>query len=291
MILMIQLPMHSTGAFDRASIASVNHLKPSSAVSADNILSLNTRKSSAIPGSRGTAGHTETFAQSVASAAHDAPAPDCQTRSAPAYQTRSVSAPRAVPVPSTAKMALPALCHPIAKGQKASLQNGRQLSSIQACFGWNVQNAACDVDVSAFLLNNSGKVIGDSWFVFYGQTKSPDNSTSFIDHAPNDREIITIDFTKLDPAVHKIAFVLTINDAFEKKLNFAMIKDAYIRIMDASDHSELVSFRLEEAFSNVISLMIGEIYQYNGMWKFSAAGNGLARDLAGLCEFYGVEVV
>ncbi len=262
---MIQLPMHSTKAFDRSSIASVNNLKPSAVISADNLLTLNTRSARS-------------------PSASQSPPPT-------ALQNPSASASRTAPVPSPARMAVPTFRHPIAKGQKATLKDGGQLSSIRACFGWNVQNAACDVDVSAFLLDGSGKVIGDDWFVFYGQAKSPDSSICFLDHAPDDREMITIDFTKLNPAVTKIAFVLTINDAFEKKLNFAMIKDAYIRIMDASGGSELVSFLHEESFANVISLMIGEIYQYNGVWKFCAAGNGLARDLAGLCEFYGVEVV
>ena len=78
------------------------------------------------------------------------------------------------------------------------------------------QNPACDVDVSAFLLGSSGKVIGDSWFVFYGQTESPDHSTVFHADGGADREIISVDFTRLDPSVARIVFVLTINEAFEK---------------------------------------------------------------------------
>ena len=99
-----------------------------------------------------------------------------------------------------------------------------------------------------------------------------------------------IRFQKLNPAVKKIVFVLTINDAFEKNLNFGMMKDAYIRILDAGDRTELVSFQMTDYYTNVISMMIGEIYLHNNTWKFSAVGNGVARDLAGLCTLYGVEV-
>ena len=74
---------------------------------------------------------------------------------------------------------LPPLVHMVQKGQKTPLENSGKLTSIKACLGWNVKNPACDVDVSAFLLGSSGKVIGDSWFVFYGQTESPDHSTVF----------------------------------------------------------------------------------------------------------------
>ena len=70
-----------------------------------------------------------------------------------------------------------------------------------------------------------------------------------------------------------------------------MLKDAYIRIIDPLTNKELVSFMMDEYYNNVTSMMIGEVYRYNNTWKFNAIGNGVARDLAGLCEFYGVQVV
>ena len=177
-----------------------------------------------------------------------------------------------------------------AKGQKTPLENSGKLTSIKACLGWNVKNPACDVDVSAFLLGSSGKVIGDSWFVFLRQTESPDHSTVFHADGGADREIISVDFTRLDPSVARIVFVLTINEAFEKNLNFGMLEDAYIRIMDPAG-TELVSFKMDEYYTNVTSMMIGELYLHNGAWKFNAIGNGVAKDLAGLCGLYGVQVI
>ena len=106
-----------------------------------------------------------------------------------------------------------------------------------------------------------------------------------------DREIISIDMAKLNPSVTKIVLVLTINEALEKKLNFSMIKDAYIRILNSLNNADLVSFKMTEYYSNVTSMMIGVLYLYKGKWKFNAIGNGVARDLAGLCELYGVQVV
>lgn len=201
--------------------------------------------------------------------------------------TSNVDYVSAAPQPALSAQTIPALKNPITKGQKVSLETG---NVIKAKLGWNVLNEQCDADVSAFLLNSEEKVIGDNWFVFYGQTESPDKSVCF-SYAQNDgRELITIDFTKLNPAVKKIVFVLTINEALQKNLNFGMLKDAYIRITDASTDRELVSFQLTDYYSNVISMMIGELYFYQGNWKFNAVGNGVAKDLAGLCERYGVEV-
>jgi tellurium resistance protein TerD len=193
--------------------------------------------------------------------------------------------------PVTAFTPTPTLVNTVQKGQKVPLENGFKLSKIQARLGWKVTNPACDVDVSAFLLGNTGKVIGDDWFVFYGQTASPDNSTTFTLDGKQDKEIIEIDFARLNPNVSKIVFVLTINEALEKKLNFSMVGDAYVRIINSANAVELVSFKMDEYYSSVTSMMIGEIYQHNGNWKFNAIGNGVARDLAGLCKLYGVEVI
>ena len=140
------------------------------------------------------------------------------------------------------------------------------------------------------MLGENGKVLGDSWFVFYGQTKSPDSAVNFNIDSGEDRQNITIDFKKLDANVKKIVFVLTINDAFEKKLHFGMLQDAYIRIFNGANLEEIVSFKMTDYYINVISMMIGEVYQHNGAWKFNAVGNGVSRDLAGLCELYGVAI-
>lgn len=76
----------------------------------------------------------------------------------------------------------------------------------------------------------------------------------------------------------------------KKNLNFGMLEDAYIRIMDPAG-TELVSFKMDEYYTNVTSMMIGELYLHNGAWKFNAIGNGVAKDLAGLCGLYGVQVI
>lgn len=251
---MIHIPMRTTGPLDRQTILSINQIRVEGPRTAQNINTLTTA-----PPPR----------------PHDpAPAPSIPVQPAPAK-----------PVPR--------LVNPIQKGQKIPLDPSGSPTRINACLGWDTTNAACDVDVSAFLLNNTGKVPGDNWFVFYGQEKSPDGSTAFLvcQDQDADREIVSVDFAKLDQAVTRIVFVLTINEALERHLDFSMLRDAYIRILDPSSGRELVSFRLDGYYSTVTSMMIGEIYLHKGTWKFNAIGNGVARDLAGLCALYGVQVI
>ena len=187
------------------------------------------------------------------------------------------------------RITLPALSKKVSKGQKVPLTFSS--NKIKVNFGWNVNNSACDVDVSAFLLAGNGKVVGDDFFVFYGQESSPERSVLFknVEEA-NVLQVFDIDTSIFNPAVQKIVFVMTINDAIEKALNFGMLKDAYIQIVDPVTNAEVASFLVEEYYNNINSMMMGEVYLHNGAWKFNAIGNGVNKDLAGLCEFYGVQV-
>lgn len=183
------------------------------------------------------------------------------------------------------------------KGQKVNLAlNGEVLTNIRIALGWDLVNIACDLDTSAFMLGVDNKVIGDDWFVFYGQLTSPDGAV--VHHgdsdgttaAGGDDESIDIDLRRLNTSVKKIVFVVTINEALQNGQNFSMVKDAYVRAINMQNNKELVRFNLTDYYNNVCSMVVGELYNHNGQWKFNAVGNGLAQDLAGLCATYGVNV-
>ena len=178
------------------------------------------------------------------------------------------------------------------KGQKLSLmRENPNLTAVEVSLGWRVQNLACDMDASAFLLGSNGKVVGDEWFVFYGQTSSPDGSV--VHHGERGgtgEETLSIDLKKLHPSVKRIVFILTIHEALRQRLNFGMVSDAYIQVRDGSMGKGILRFRLDEYYSNVISMVVGELYEKNGEWRFNAVGNGVDRVLEGLCGLCGVQV-
>lgn len=181
------------------------------------------------------------------------------------------------------------------KGQKVNLaQAGEVLSNIQVCLGWDVLNQACDLDASAFMLGADNRIIGDDWFVFYGQTTSPDGSVRHSGDSQGqgvgDDEVISINLQSVNPNCKKIVFVVTINEALERGLNFSMVSNAYVRVVNQSTGAELVKFTLTDYYANVTAMVVGEVYNYNGAWKFNAVGDGVAKDLAGLCGMYGVNV-
>ena len=187
-------------------------------------------------------------------------------------------------------MHIPDLQASVARGQKTVLPFQSEHRRLQVRFGWNVKDARCDVDASAFLLTNTGRVPGDDWFVFYSNPQSPDQSVKIVNSSTADRQVIEVDLDMLHHDIQKIAFVLTINEAFEDKLHFGMLSDVYIRVMECNTGKEFVSFKPEELFSSITSMTIAELYIHNGQWKFNPVGNGVNKDLAGQCAVYGVEI-
>ena len=181
------------------------------------------------------------------------------------------------------------------KGQKVALSNnGAALKNIRVCLGWDVLNQGVDLDASAFMLGADNRIIGDDWFVFYGQTQSPDGSVNHSGDSQGqgegDDEIISIALDRVNQSVNKITFVVTIDEALERGFNFSMVANAYVRVVNADTNVEIARFTLSEYYNNVTSMVIGELYKHNGQWKFNPVGDGVAKDLAGLCEMYGVNV-
>jgi len=236
--------------------------------------------------------------QTPAHAAFSEPAQTRQT--VPPQMTqpaRSIPRPAPAPAPAPAPVApppvqlpMPRLEREVQRGQKTPLNLSDPHARLRLCFGWQLNRGDCDPDASAFMLPASGKVLSDGWFVFYGQPQSPDSACTFRVDGRTDRDVIELDLGRLDRAITRIAFVVTINEALEKNQNFSMLRDLYVRVLDAGSNRELVSFRPEGCFAQVTSMTVCELYLHNGQWKFNPVGNGVHQDLAGQCAVYGVDI-
>lgn len=210
---------------------------------------------------------------------------------APPASQPSAPVPAPVPAPAPKPRGNMGTGVHLKKGQKFALP---ALNRLKVCLGWDVTNRACDLDASAFMVDANNRVIGDDWFVFYGQLDSPDralhHSGDSQGEGSGDDETITINVPQIDPRVQKIIFVVSINEALEQGLNFSMVSNAYVRVVNEETNQELAYFGLTEYYNNVTAMMVGELYRYQGQWKFNAIGDGVAKDLYGLCAMYGVNV-
>lgn len=262
----------------------LNHIMP--AYCRETVYRVNLRKTSS--DSNVTSNYTPKPAQD-----HSARQPVSQPATPIQSASRQMQTPQPVSTPAVQTlrpMVVPNLECSVRKGQKTSLQLQPGRQHLQICFGWNIKDSRCDVDASAFLLTNTGSVPSDDWFVFYSNPQSPDRSVNILSSNSSDRQVIDVNLDRMNGAIQKIAFVLTINEAFENNLHFDMLADVYVRIMEYGTGKEIVSFKPDELFSSITSMTIAELYLHNGQWKFNPVGNGVNKDLAGQCAVYGVEI-
>ena len=188
----------------------------------------------------------------------------------------------------------------LSKGQKVDLTKGNPgLKKIMVGLGWDVNvfdsGTAFDLDASVFMLGDNGKCPTEKEFIFYGNLEHTskavksmgDNLTGVGD---GDDEQIQIDLSKIPSNISKIAFTVTIYDAELRRQNFGQVSNAFIRIVDETTNVELIRYDLGEDFSIETAVVVGELYKYNGEWKFNAIGSGFQGGLAALCGHYGIDV-
>lgn len=190
----------------------------------------------------------------------------------------------------------------LAKGQRVSLDDSLKL--VMVGLGWDTQKydgaADFDLDASAFLLGAGDKLLYDEDFVFYNNltgrngavVHTGDNLTG---EGEGDDEVIIIDFSKLPPEIKKIVICVTIHDAERRRQNFGQVSNAYIRIAKMEDEFDMpgepvLKFDLEEEFSVETALVVAEIYQRNGIWKFNAVAAGYQGGLEAICRSFGADI-
>jgi tellurium resistance protein TerD len=187
----------------------------------------------------------------------------------------------------------------LTKGGNMSLTKGNPgLNKIFVGLGWDVRatsGAAFDLDASAFLLNESGKVRSDADFIFYNQLKSVDGSVehtgdNLTGEGEGDDESINVTLNLVPAEITKIAFTVTIHDAQSRGQNFGQVSSAFIRIVNADNNEEIARFDLAEDASTDTAMIFGEVYRHNGEWKFKAVGQGFVGGLEALAKNYGVHL-
>lgn len=173
------------------------------------------------------------------------------------------------------------------------------LSELTIGLGWDTNKYDgvddFDLDASIFILGADGKVTGEKDFVYYnnstgangGIIHSGDNRTGDGD---GDDETIEVNLGVIPSTVDKIAFTVTIHDADTRNQNFGQVSNAYVRILNKATGEEIVRYDLEEDFSTETAIVVAELYNKSGDWRFSAVGSGYAGGLGALATSFGLEV-
>ncbi len=187
----------------------------------------------------------------------------------------------------------------LAKGGNVSLSKAApNLTKVAVGLGWDARStsgADFDLDASALVTGPERKVLSDLLFVFYNNLRSPDGSIehtgdNLTGEGDGDDEVINVDLPAVPPNVTNIFFPVSIHDADARLQSFGQVTNAYIRVVDLSNGSELARYDLSEDASTETAMLFGELYRHNGEWKFRAVGQGYASGLAGIARDYGVNI-
>lgn len=177
------------------------------------------------------------------------------------------------------------------KGQKIELEKvAPGLENIHIGLSWDPRKTdgqAFDLDASVLCLDASGKLKSNDDIVYYNNRSAYDNA--IVHHGDNltgegdgDDEVINIKLSKIPSKVERLLFVVTIYQADQRKQNFEQVPSAAIRLVNKDTNQEIARFDLNENYSLETAMEMGEIYRYNGEWKFNAIGQGYSTGLDGL---------
>lgn len=187
-----------------------------------------------------------------------------------------------------------------------NLQKGQRidigLQNLTIGLGWDPNQGTgydFDLDASAFMIDAQRLIPSEPFFVFYGNTDSPDGALHHTGDDPTggnsadgDDESIQVDLSKIDPRINEILFVVTIHDALNRNQNYGQVRNSYIRIVDNTNGQEVAKYELGEDFSIETAVEFGRLYKHNDKWKFEASGIGYKEDLAFfLSKYYKGEII
>jgi tellurium resistance protein TerD len=187
----------------------------------------------------------------------------------------------------------------LAKGANVSLsKEAPGLRTIRVGLGWDARvtdGSAFDLDASVYVLGESGKVRSDADFIFFNNLSGAggavvhqgDNLTG---QGDGDDEVVVVTLDKLGADVAKISFAVTIYEADQRRQNFGMVQNAFIRVVNGEGGTEIARYDLSEDASTETAMIFGELYRHGGEWKFKAIGQGFAGGLSPLARSFGVNV-
>jgi len=143
-----------------------------------------------------------------------------------------------------------------------------------------------DVDVSAFLLKADGKVAGDEGMIFYGQRKSADGAVEIPTLSRDGETVLTVDPARLSAGLVRVAITATLTAARTRP--FSDVGSLVLTV--ESGGATVATFTLDTKGASEAALIMGEIYERGGAWKFRAVGQGFNGGLQPLAENFGVKI-
>ncbi|MFH8785293.1 TerD family protein [Streptomyces roseoverticillatus] len=182
------------------------------------------------------------------------------------------------------------MTHAMLKGSNIPLD----ARAVRAVLRWTPGPGVPDVDASALLVGENGRVRSDEDFVFYNQPRHPSGA---VRHLPKKRlvegltDAIETDLGTLEPSVHRVVLAASADGG-----DFGRVRDLCVLLYDAvavpagQSGEPLALFEVQPETGSETAMICGELYRRGEGWKFRALGQGYASGLVGLATEFGISV-
>ncbi len=183
------------------------------------------------------------------------------------------------------------MTHAMLKGSNIPLE----APTVRAVLRWTPGPGVPDVDASALLLGDEGRVRSDEDFVFYNQPRHP---SGLVRHLPKKRLVegatdsIEADLSALDPSVTRVVLAASADGG-----PFGLVRDLCVLLYDTArggsattETAPVARFDVRAETGDETAMLCGELYRRGDGWKFRALGQGYASGLVGLATEFGISV-
>lgn len=189
------------------------------------------------------------------------------------------------------------------KGQRISLtKEDPSLKQLMCGLGWDVApksggffggNKQFDLDSSVLCLNADKKLTDVKNIIYFGNLR---HSSSAIAHqgdnltgaGEGDDEVINIDLPMIPDNIAYLVFAINIYKCRERKQDFGMVDNAFVRLVNRTSNQELARYNLSGAeYRGMTGMILAEVYRHDRDWKMAAVGNGFKiNTLADIAKIY-----
>jgi len=166
------------------------------------------------------------------------------------------------------------------------------LNHVKVGLSWDptADGRSPDADASVFLLNESGKIPTEGFFVYFNNLTSEDGA---VVHSGDNRtgagdgddEEISINLSSVSANVVQIMIVISIHNK-DEGFHFGNVLNSSVRVYNKVNGEILCQYQLAEEYNGCDALILGRLYRSGSEWEFEAMGHAFEGGLGATVELY-----
>ncbi|MDJ0343213.1 TerD family protein [Streptomyces sp. H10-C2] len=168
------------------------------------------------------------------------------------------------------------------RGHKAKISD--LTAGTDLYIGVQIAGPGLSFDISCFGLDEKEQLSDDSYFIFFNQPKSPEESIQQLGAQAGDSESFRVTLDRIPPKIRKLSFTATVDGNGQ----MSQLAPGYIRIVAGGEEVARYSFTGAE-FTTERAVMLADVY-LKDVWRFAAVGQGFDGGLDALLRNFGGEV-